>query len=213
MNWRRERPALIILTTFVLAISACGAPGPGEGDSITPDAASPVSEASGTPVSEPGDSNSPDETPPDGETSAPTNEEHSSEYTYDDVGSGLVRVDGVEYSNFLGSCNVHRGFGENFVPIPVGDLSDPDLSVLVGIDNLESKPEMKFNFTIVGGETFRMSGFGGDGTIDNIAYLSDMSHSGSVSMALVAFSGTTKDGVPVVAEIVCEIGTGAEAEE
>ena len=123
-----------------------------------------------------------------------------------DVGSGVVTVDGVEYADFAGSCSISRGLDPvTYEPIEVGDLSEPGLNVVLGIDNVASSPEVEANFIIVSLPNFRMAGIGGAGTIDSVAYVG----SGTPGdVAEVAFTGTTDTGESVVAEVVCEIGLG-----
>ncbi len=125
-------------------------------------------------------------------------------------GTGVVRVDGVEYPDFVGDCSISRGLDpETYEPVPVGDLSEPGLIVVVGIDNVASAPAVEANFIMTSGQgAFRMSGIGGPGEIDTIAYIDPPATVGSYELARVAFSGTTDDGVPVVAEVICEIGLG-----
>ena len=183
---------LVVLASVALVVSACGS-----SDSEADNADAPAATSS---TSEPSPAATDDESAPDTEVAAPSGE----------VGTGVVTVDGVEYSDFVGSCSVSRGLDpDSYLPVPVGDLSEPGLNVVVGIDNVASGPPVEANFVMVGSESFRMRGVGGDGTIDSIEYVGDPPPaSESTEVAEVAFSGTTDDGVPVVAEVVCEIGLG-----
>ena len=115
-------------------------------------------------------------------------------------------MDGVEYPDFAGTCSISRGVDpETYLPIEVGDLSEPGLNATVGIDNVASSPEVEANFIMASFGNFRMAGIGGDGTIDSVAYVG----SGTPGdIAEVAFSGTTDAGESVVVQIFCEIGLG-----
>ncbi len=185
-----NRPfALVLLTSLAIVLSACGSAGSDTDDSDTPDAVSPTSVASST--------------------SEPSPDQGGSGLTAEENGSGLVRVDGVEYADFVGECAVHRGLDpETYEAVPVGDLSEGDLSVLVAIDNVASNPALEANFVITVEPNFRMAGFDVAGIIDSIAYIDPPTPFGSIELARVAFTGTTDTGIPVVAEVVCEIGLG-----
>lgn len=186
-------PVLVVLASVALVASACGSSDADTDDAEAPAATSPISEPSAETTD---DAAAPEETT----AAAPSGE----------VGAAVVTVDGVEYPNFAGSCSVSRGLDpDTYLPVPVGDLSEPGLNVVVGIDNVASGPDVEANFVMVGSEAFRMVGVGGDGTIDSIAYVSGPPpESESVEVAQVAFAGTTDDGVAVVAEVFCEIGLG-----
>ena len=179
----------VVLTSLVIVLSACGSSGSDTDNSDTPDAASPTSVVSST--------------------SEPSPAQGDSGLTAEDNGSGLVWVDGVEYPDFVGECAVHRGLDpETYEAVPVGDLSEPDLSVLVAIDNVASNPAVEANFVITVEPNFRMAGLDVAGIIDSIAYVDPPTPFGSIELARVAFTGTTDTGIPVVAEVVCEIGLG-----
>ncbi len=202
---RRKRPfALVLIVSLAIVLSACGSSGSDTDDSGMPEV---------TPTSEPSsDQDAADDAgdasvSPATEAAAPAQDDDG--LTAEDNGSGLVRVDGIEYPDFLGECVVHRGLDpETYLPVPVGDLSEPELSVVVGIDNVASAPAVEANFIMLIETNFRMAGLDIAGTIDSIAYIDPPATFGSVDLALVSFTGTTDDGIPVVAEVVCEIGLG-----
>ncbi len=198
---RVQHTSLALVASFVIVLTACGSGGSDPGESGMSESAPPVSEATATPDTENGD-----EGTAGGEDGGSAGDDGT--YTAEDSGSGLVRLDGVEYPNFVGDCFVHRGLGDDLLPVEVGDLATPGLTVVVGVDNVASEPDQEANFVMLNGESFRMAGLGGNGTIDSIEYVGPRASFGSVELALVAFSGTTDDGLPVVAELVCEIGLG-----
>ncbi len=65
--------------------------------------------------------------------------------TSDDVGSGSVRIDGVEFGGFEGDCQINRNSGREVV----GDLSTSGLTVVVGVDNIDSQPAEELNFVMI----------------------------------------------------------------
>ena len=180
--------ALVFFAAIAILLSGCGSSDSAEGDASTPDptdAAAPQDTDADTPTQDDGGQ-------PIGES-----------------GSGVVSVDGVEYPGFAGSCSVHRGLDpETYKPVPVGDLAEPGLLVVVGIDNVASSPAVEANFIMVGATDFRMAGLDGSGSIDSIAYVGPEPSGISTELATVAFSGTTDEGAAVVAEVVCEVGLG-----
>lgn len=189
MQQTKQPLVLVVLTALAIVLSACGSSGSDTDDAVTPDSVSPTSVAS--------------------TTSEPSPAQGDGGFTAEDIGSGVVWVDGVEYPDFVGECAVHRGLNpETYEANPVGDISEPDLSVLVAIDNVDSNPALEANFVITVEPNFRMAGFDVAGIIDSIAYVDPPTPFGSIELARVAFTGTTDTGTPVVAEVVCEIGLG-----
>lgn len=184
----------VLLIPLAFLVSACG--------SEDPDAGDPGATAT-APVSDSASASGPEEASP-----APEGED-SGDFAAEDNGTGKVTVGGIEYPNFAGDCFIHRGLDpETYLPVEVGDLSMEDLTVIVGVDNVASEPETEANFIIATATAFRMGGLGITGTVDSIDYVGPRAMVGSLDLALVEFSGTSEDGVPVVAELVCEIGLG-----
>lgn len=180
------------MTTLAIGLSACGSSGSDADDAS--DTSSPSESASPQEVEDAATEPSSDEGSNDGDVTA-------------EAGTGTLTVDGVQYPDFAGDCFIHRGLDpETYLPIPVGDLSEPGLTVVVGVDNVASAPDVEANFIMTSETTFRMAGIGGTGTIDSIAYVDPGTSSDSVDLAPVAFTGTTDDAIPVVAELICEIG-------
>ncbi len=178
--------AIALLTTLAIVLSACGS-----SDSDT--------ESSGASASTDAPDGATEPTAPNGDAGDPAGES----------GSGTVSVDGVEHSDFVGECLISRGLDPvTYEALEVGDLSTEGLNVVVGIDNVASGPEVEANYVMVGATTFRMAGIGGPGTIDSIDYVGPPPSTSATELVLVAFSGTTDDGLSVVAEVVCEVGLG-----
>jgi hypothetical protein len=174
-----------------MLLSACGSSDSAEAQASAPGEASAASEPA----------------PPSPDAQAPAGDDGG--LSDSDNGTGTVTLDGVVYPDFVGECLISRGLDpETYEPVPVGDLSDPGLILVVAVDNVASNPEVEANFVTTTEKTFRMTGIGGPGEMDSIAYVGPRTTVGSLDLAQVAFSGTTEDGVPVVAEVVCEIGLG-----
>lgn len=190
---RRPTRSLVplLLAAAVIALAGCGSDSEDDSAAAGTDSTTSESEA---PTEGAGDTG--DTEPEDGGTEAPAGE----------AGSGFVTVDGVEYPDFAGTCSISRGVDpETYLPIEVGDLAEPGLNATVGIDNVASSPEVEANFIMASFGNFRMTGIGGDGTIDSVAYV----ESGTPGdVAEVAFSGRTDTGESVVVQIFCEIGLG-----
>lgn len=123
----------------------------------------------------------------------------------DEVGNGVVEVDGEVFEGFVGDCEISRGFGTE----DVGDLSDPGLSVIIGIDNVDSEPEQLINFVVLNEDAFRMStqGSGSNvpGVLESVNEVGPRTASGSRDIVTVEFSGPRDDGAAVTAQIVCEL--------
>ncbi len=186
----------------MIVLTACGSTDSASDASGAPEVAPSASDAGAAP-----DDAAEATTPAATEVAPPA--DGGDGYTTEDSGTGLVRVDGVEYPGFAGDCFVHRGLDpESYAPVPVGDLATPGLTVVVGIDNVASAPAVDANFIMTSETAFSMVGIGGPGTIDSISYVGPQTPFGAVDLALVAFSGTTDDGAQIVAEVVCEVGLG-----
>lgn len=118
----------------------------------------------------------------------------------DDVGSGVVRIDGVENGGFVGDCEMTRNFGAD----DVGDLSSSEgLSVIVAVDNVESQPAEELNFVMINDENFRVVNV--PGTVESITESGARTSSGSRDYVTIVFAGTLEDGRAVEAELLCEL--------
>ncbi len=127
-----------------------------------------------------------------------------------EVGSAVVRVDGVEYSDFEGECDISRGYGAE----DVGQLSTPGFEVLVGIDNVEAHPDAQMSLTVFGEESFDLrdlvnrpdtTGLADSGTLDSISEIGDRVSEGTRDHVMVRFAGTLDDGTYVEADVHCEL--------
>ena len=175
----------VVLIAGVIAMAGCSSSDDetSADDPTTTEAASTDIESSSDPEADPDESNG------DG-------------YAASDEGSGSVTVDGVENGGFLGECEISRGNGKE----DVGDLSTEGIEIILAIDNVESNPTEEMNFVVTGStNTFRAVGVG-NGSLESIEYVGAPSGLGDTTeIGLVAFSGTTDDGVDVSAEVVCVI--------
>ena len=118
----------------------------------------------------------------------------------DDVGTGVLRIDGVDFADMRGDCEISRSFGSE----DVGDVSAPGKSVIVGVDNVEAAGDDAVNFIMINETSFRVRNTD-QGTIDTIDEIGVRTSNGSIDYATVVFAGTLEDGQSVVAELVCEL--------
>lgn len=128
-----------------------------------------------------------------------------------DVGNATLRIGGVEFPDFVGSCDLGLRSQED-----VGDLSTlalSDLTTVIGIDNVEAHPETMMNFTAVGAARFRFrdqadaagAGTTAKGEITALTELGPRTASGSRDIVEVRFAGALEDGTSFEADVVCEI--------
>ncbi|WP_152650270.1 hypothetical protein [Demequina aestuarii] len=133
-------------------------------------------------------------------------------YTSDDVGDATLRVNGVEFPDFTGDCEISREAGSK----DVGDLTEGDIQVIVGIDNVvaqEGQDEAFMNYTAINEESFRFGDLAGvsgvdtpaRGEITTIKELGPRTAEGSRDIVEVRFSGVVEDGTTLEADVVCEL--------
>jgi hypothetical protein len=131
-------------------------------------------------------------------------------YTSDDVGSATLHVDGVEFPDFVGDCEISRQNGKE----DVGDLNDGDIVTIIAIDNVAAHEESSMNYVALNEESFTFrdplgaAGVGGPsakGEITAITELGPRSADGSRDIVQVRFAGVLEDGTTVDADIVCEL--------
>lgn len=134
----------------------------------------------------------------------------SGSYTSDDVGNATLFVDGVEYPDFTGDCEISRQNGKE----DVGDLNEGDIVLIIGIDNVAAHEDSAMNYVALDedGFTFRdLAGAAGvaeasaDGTIDTLTELGPRSADGSRDIVLVRLAGVLDDGTALDADVVCEL--------
>lgn len=130
-------------------------------------------------------------------------------YTSDDVGNGTLRVNGVEFPDFTGDCEISRENGKQ----DVGDLNVGDIVAIIGIDNVTAHEDMAMNYTALNEErfTFRDSvgaagvGDSAKGDITTLTELGPRTADGSRDIVEVRFAGVLDDGTTVDADVVCEL--------
>ncbi len=197
---RLSRPTKTLALVASLTMLAGAAAGCGSSDDSADSA--PVESDEGGAETTDGDGEAPD-------TAA---EQSGVEYSSDDLGTGAVTYDGTRDAGYQGSCEISRENGKQ----DVGDIAAPGLKAIVAIDNSAVEGATRQgNFTILLDTTAFSTTTEEDarngtppinGSITDIAYGSGLTPYGKTqAIALVTFTGETEDGVPVVAEVVCEI--------
>ncbi|WP_430869168.1 hypothetical protein [Demequina aurantiaca] len=131
-------------------------------------------------------------------------------YTSDDVGNGTLHVDGVEFPDFTGDCEISRQNGKE----DVGDLNEGDIVTIIAIDNVKAHEDSSMNYVALNEESFRFSdpmgaaGVGGPtarGEITSLTELGPRTADGSRDIVEVRFAGALEDGTTVDADVVCEL--------
>ncbi|MBH0009561.1 hypothetical protein ESZ53_01565 [Salinibacterium sp. UTAS2018] len=129
--------------------------------------------------------------------------------TSDDVGNATVIVNGVEFPDFTGDCEISRLGGKE----DVGDLSMPGIFTIVGIDNVKAHEDEAMNFVAINESQFRFNDLVGAagvetparGDIASLTELGSRTADGSRDLVEVRFAGTFEDGTPIEVDIVCEL--------
>ncbi|MBH0083709.1 hypothetical protein [Salinibacterium sp. SWN167] len=150
---------------------------------------------------EPADSSTTEETA--------TTDETTGGLSTDDVGNATLRINGVEFPDFTGDCEINRGNGSE----DVGDLNDGDIVTIIGIDNVDAHEDMLMNYIALNEESFRFRdqeaaagvGNNADGTISRLSEISARTADGSRDIVEVRFAGAFEDGTPIEADVVCEL--------
>lgn len=142
---------------------------------------------------------------------APETPDEAPATSSDVVGAAVLRVDGEEFPDFAGECEISNGYGTD----DVESVDDPELKVQVAIDNVVAHPERQMNFIVLSRETvnFRDMGAGEEApagrfkaTIDSVTQIGDRSpYQDSSETALVRFSGVLEDDRPYELDVVCVI--------
>lgn len=134
-------------------------------------------------------------------------------YTSDDLGNATIRVNGTEFPGFTGDCEITRNFGTE----DVGDLNEGDITMIIGIDNVEAQEEQGtedfMNYRAISEESFRFSDLAGTsgvdtpatGEITSLTELSPRSADGSRDIVQIRVAGVVEDGTPLEVDIVCEL--------
>ncbi len=142
---------------------------------------------------------------------APETSDEAPETSTDVVGAAVLRVDGEEFPDFAGECDISNGYGTD----DVQSVDDPELKVQVAIDNTAAHPERQMNFIVYSREaaSFRALDAVGEvpageyqGAVDSIAELSDRTpYQNTSETALLRFSGALDNGTPFELDVVCVI--------
>jgi len=127
----------------------------------------------------------------------------------DDVGNATLRINGVEFPDFTGDCEISRGNGSE----DVGDLNEGDIVTIIGIDNVDTHEDMLMNYIALNEESFRFRdqeaaagvGNNANGTISTLTEISPRTADGSRDIVEVRFAGAFEDGTPLEADVVCEL--------
>ncbi|MEL0627096.1 hypothetical protein V6245_09080 [Salinibacterium amurskyense] len=164
-----------------------------------------------SPAAEPADSATTEESTTDETTDdeGTPDEPAAGGLSTDDVGNATLRINGVEFPDFTGDCEISRGFGSE----DVGDLNEGDIVTIIGIDNVDAHEDMLMNYIALNEESFRFRdqeaaagvGNNANGTISTLTELSPRTADGSRDIVEVRFAGAFEDGTPIEADVVCEL--------
>ncbi|WP_152649872.1 hypothetical protein [Demequina oxidasica] len=128
----------------------------------------------------------------------------------DDVGNATLYVDGVEFNDFTGDCEISREHGKK----DVGDLNEGDISAIIAIDNVKAHEDMAMNYVAINEERFRFgdpleaAGVGGPrnkGEILTMTEKGPRGADGSRDIVEVRFAGVLEDGTEINADVICEL--------
>lgn len=165
-----------------------------------------------SPAADPADSTTTEETTTADETTGDegTPEESAAgDLSTDDVGNATLRIDGVEFPDFTGDCDISRQSGKE----DVGDLTMPGLFMIIALDNVKAHEEMSMNLISVADTGFRFGdlveaagvGSPAKGELAPQSELGPRTADGSRDIVEVRFAGAFEDGTPIEADIVCEL--------
>ncbi|MEV8254248.1 hypothetical protein AB0O95_09815 [Rhodoglobus sp. NPDC076762] len=147
-----------------------------------------------------------DETTGDEETPA---EPAAGGLSSDDVGNATLRINGVEFPDFTGDCDISRQAGSE----DVGDLTMPGLFMILALDNVKAHEEMSMNLVSVADGGFRFGDLTGaagvgspaKGQLTPQSELGARTVDGSRDIVEVRWAGEFEDGTPIEADVVCEL--------
>lgn len=131
-------------------------------------------------------------------------------HSSDDVGNASLTVNGVEFLDFVGDCEITRETGKK----DVGDLNEGDITTIIAIDNVAAHEESSMSYVAISEESFTFrdpvgaAGVGGPrakGEITTMTELGPRTADGSRDIVEVRFAGVLEDGTTVDADIVCEL--------
>ncbi len=139
-----------------------------------------------------------------------TSDSDAGGFTSDDVGNATLRVDGVEFPDFTGDCEISRENGK----FDVGDLNDGDIVTIIGIDNVKAHEDEAMNYVALNEESFTfrdltgaagVSGPSAKGVITSLPELGPRTPDGSRDIVEVRFAGMLDAGTTLDANVVCEL--------
>ena len=119
-------------------------------------------------------------------------------------------VDGVEFPDFTGDCEISRQNGKE----DVGDLNEGDIVLVVGIDNVAAHEDSAMNYIAINEESFTfrdhagvtgVAGPSAKGTIETLTELGPRAADGSRDIVQVRLGGVLEDGTTLDADVVCEL--------
>lgn len=188
--WLRTAGVAALALALTAGLAACA---PAAGDELAGSDAPPVDNAEDS-TSEEGT----DEALADGGLSP------------DDVGNATLHINGVEFPDFTGDCEISRGFGTE----DIGDLNEGDISAIIGIDNVKAHEDIAMNYVAISEERFRFRDLTGAAGVDGspatgeitlMTELGPRTPDGSRDIVEVRFSGVLEDGTELDADVVCEL--------
>lgn len=192
--WRfRAQRTLIVATVFTLTTALAGCSSSAD---QTPTSVASTDDAAAS--------------APSADDADPAQEPESGTYGPDDVGTATLYVNGVEFPDFEGDCEISRQNGKE----DVGDLNDGDIVTIIGIDNVKAHEDSAINYVALNEERFTLrdplgaAGVGGPsakGEITTLTELGPRTAEGSRDIVEVRFAGLLDDGTTVDADVVCEL--------
>ncbi|MBH0099346.1 hypothetical protein I6E68_09360 [Salinibacterium sp. NSLL150] len=189
LSWVRTARVAAFVVAVTATLAACSPAADEPADSATTEETTTADETTG-------DEGTPDEPAADG-------------YTSDDVGNATLRIDGVEFPDFTGECDISRQAGKEVV----GDLSEPGLFMIIALDNVKAHEEMSMNLVSIADGGFRFGdlveaagvGSPAKGELTPQSELGPRTADGSRDIVELRFAGAFEDSTPIEADIVCEL--------
>ncbi len=127
----------------------------------------------------------------------------------DDVGNATLYVNGAEFTDFTGDCEISREHGKK----DVGNLNEGDISAIIAIDNVKAHEDIAMNYVAINEESFRFRDLVGAAGVDTpakgeIVTMTEQGPrgtDGSRDIVEVRFAGVLEDGSEVNADVICEL--------
>jgi hypothetical protein len=185
---RRSTPA-VVTGALVAVLFGCGSGDAPAGDPVAADAA----------TDEGSDAGSDTASEPDPATDGAATGDG---YADADIGTGSIVAGGTVHQGFGGHCNLSKEHGA----APVLDPSDEEVSLQIGIDNVEDPDPAELAFTALSNRTFQLRGsVSGDGEFTSVTFGSPATELAHVDLILLTFTGDLADGSGVAGEVVCVV--------